>query len=272
MVDSVSVIIVTHNSEKYLTKCIAAIEEQTIQVQEVVIVDCGSTSRSYLEKYRNRVDFQILEIENIGFSKANNLGFKHLQKFSKFIVFLNPDTFLSSTYVENAVSILSKYQDVGAVSGKLLGFDIENNKSTNTIDSTGIFRKYYGRWYDRGQNEMDLGNYSTIEKVPALCGALLFCRNEALSCLGSTIFDPDFFLYKEDIEICLRLRKKGWFLLYHPELIAEHCRGWNGSRKHIPYEMRKMSAGNEILLYKKHPSPYILWAVLKYFLVVVFRM
>ncbi len=272
MADSVSVIIVTHNSERYLAKCIAAIDTQTLQVQEIIVVDCGSENPFYLEKYRNRGDIQILETDNIGFSKANNLGFNHLQQFSDFVIFLNPDTFLSSTYIEKAVSILHKYHDIGVVAGKLLGFDIENNRTTDTIDSTGIFRKYYGRWYDRGQNEMDLGHYSNIEKVPALCGALLFCRTDALTSLGNDIFDPDFFLYKEDIEICLRLRKKGWFLLYHPDLIASHCRGWNASRKHISYDMRKMSASNEILLYKKHPSPYIFWAVLKYFLVVVFRM
>ncbi len=268
MAHSVSAIIVTHNSEKYLRKCINAIELQSCRIDQIIVVDCGSPEKNYLQAISRHKDVQVLETGNIGFAKANNLGYRHRKNKCEYVLFLNPDTFLSSTFIEKAIHILKNNEDVGIVSGKLLGFDIEQNTSTHKIDSTGIFRKYYGRWYDRGQNEIDAGQYSFKEKVPALCGALLFCREAALKSLGENIFDPDFFLYKEDIELGLRLREKGWSLLYHPGLTASHCRGWNTSRKSIPYERRKISSYNEILLYRKHPSPYLIWALIKYFLVI----
>jgi GT2 family glycosyltransferase len=89
----------------------------------------------------------------------------------------------------------------------------------------------------------------------------------ALLALPGPVFDPDFFLYKEDIELSLRMRKAGWQLLYDPRLLAYHGRGWNKKRGEMAVKLRCMAAANEILLYKKHPSPYMLWAWMKYLLV-----
>ena len=158
------------------------------------------------------------------------------------------------------------------LSGKLLGYDLVQGKPNGRIDSTGITRKWYGRWYDRGQGEPDRKQYEKPETMPALCGALLFCRNKALQTLGKEVFDPDFFLYKEDIELSIRMRKAGWKLLYHPTLTAFHCRGWQNDRSEVSHGLRDIAAKSELLLYKKHPSPYMAWALLKYLLVKVFRL
>ena len=83
----------------------------------------------------------------------------------------------------------------------------------------------------------------------------------------SSDLDPAFFLYKEDIELCLRLRAAGWHLLYQPALRALHCRGWQSERQAVPWSLRLTAAANEIRLYCRHPSPYLLWALAKYALV-----
>ncbi|MCI5208737.1 MAG: hypothetical protein D3910_08075, partial [Candidatus Electrothrix sp. ATG2] len=84
---------------------------------------------------------------------------------------------------------------------------------------------------------------------------------------GAAVFDPDFFLYKEDIELCLRIRKAGWRLVSLPEILVYHCRGWQKDRQDISFQLRLTAAKSELLLYRKHPSPYILWALSKYLLV-----
>ncbi len=267
----VTAIIVTHNSREFIGKCLRQLQSQTLSVEEIIIVDNGSDNPDYLKAFANDQNIRVIIRGNLGFSKANNLGFSQRQLSSDFVVFLNPDTFLSSDFVEKAIPIMNRNSHIGILGGKLLGFDNINDRETGKIDSTGVFRKFYGRWFDRGQNENDSGQYLIEEEVPALCGALLFCRIEALKCLNGNIFDPDFFLYKEDIELSLRLRKYGWKLLYAPQLNAYHCRGWR-SRSKISYQLKKTAAESEILLYKKHPSPYIIWAFLKYCLVVLFRL
>jgi len=264
-------VIVTHNSQQVLPRCLDALERQTVPVDRVVVVDSGSSDTGYLKPYENSGSIRVVKAGNRGFAAANNLGFEHVPASCPFILFLNPDAFLEPECLSRALETLRQNPEAGVVSGKLFRFDVNTGKPSARLDSTGIFRKWYGRWYDRGQGREDTGKYDRQENdVPAVCGALMFCRREALeeaALKKNVIFDPDFFLYKEDIELCLRLREKGWRLLYQPLCIAWHGRGWKSRRRGMSRELRLMAARSEVMLYRKHPSPYIGWALLKYFLV-----
>ncbi len=271
MVTKVAAIVVTHNSEVTLERCIKGLETQDYSLDSILLVDSGSTDKEYLQLSQRRQSVQLLVTENVGFSKANNLGYEALSSDIDFVLFVNPDLFLPSTFVSQALHIFERTTSLAMLSGKLLGYDLERDKPSGRLDSTGVFRKWYGRWYDRGQGERDTGQYDEPTLVPALCGALLFCNNTALRTLPGPVFDTDFFLYKEDIELGLRLKKHGWKLLYTHILQAYHCRGWDGERKKMSYELRLTAAKSELLLYRKHPSPYIVFALLKYILVTVFR-
>jgi len=268
---SIYVVIVTHNSSEVLPYCLDHLGRQNVRIDSLVIVDSGSMDISYLKALDQREKVKLILTDNIGFAQGNNLGLKEINDQSGVVVFLNPDTFLPEGYILQAIEVLREHKDAAIVSGKLLGFNVREGKETGKIDSTGIYRKWYGRWHDRGKGENDSNRYNSIEMIPAVCGALMVCRMEAFLRYGGEVFDSDFFLYKEDIELSLRLRRDGWKLVYEPRLEAYHCRGWENKRKKIPFVLRLMAAKNEILLYRKHPSPYIVWALFKYFLVFVFR-
>ncbi len=105
------------------------------------------------------------------------------------------------------------------------------------------------------------------ENIPAICGAFMFCRLSAVRSELPALFDESFFMYKEDIELCLRLSAKGWKMHYSPQVRAFHCRGWKDNRRKISRNLKLMSAENEIKMYQKHPSFYMIWARLKYILV-----
>jgi GT2 family glycosyltransferase len=103
----------------------------------------------------------------------------------------------------------------------------------------------------------------------------MFCRLEALretELAPSTVMDPKFFMYKEDIDLSLRLRKQGWKLLFSPQLKAYHCRGWKKERSQVPRSLRIQSAKNEIRLHYRLKSPYILYSLLKYVSVKIFNL
>ncbi|MFH0783684.1 MAG: glycosyltransferase family 2 protein [Pseudomonadota bacterium] len=269
----VYVIIVTHNSDEELDICLTHLEKQTIPIKELVIVDSGSTDPHSLESMPRVVGTKIVKTKNVGFSQANNIGFKEIVTDRQgMVVFMNPDTFLPPDYLAQAVNVLNENPGAAVVSGKLLGYDLQKMKPSGLIDSTGIFRRWYGRWYDRGQGEKDYGQYDLIAAPPAICGALMCCRIKALHPYKGDVFDPDFFLYKEDIELCFRLKAAGWALVYDPRLIAYHCRGWARKRQKVRYELRLIAARNEVLLYRKHPGPAMAWAMLKLILVKVFRL
>lgn len=95
----------------------------------------------------------------------------------------------------------------------------------------------------------------------------MLCRKKALDEVllqGGAIFDPSFYMYKEDIDLSLRLRRKGWSLMYVPSLVAYHCRGWKKERKDVPKAYRLLSARNEMRLYARSGSPYVIYSALKY--------
>lgn len=267
------VVIVTHNSTEALHVCLAHLEKQSVQIKGLAIVDSGSAEPQALDGLHPLPGMKIIKTENVGFSRANNIGFKEIVADQEgMVVFINPDTFLPPDFLAQAVNVLNENPGAAVVSGKLLGYDLENMRPSGLLDSTGIFRKWYGRWYDRGQGEKDRGQYDLIAAPTALCGALLCCRLRALQPFHGNVFDPDFFLYKEDIELCLRLRAGGWTMVYDPRLVAHHCRGWAKSRRKMSYDRRLMAAKNEVLLYRKHPQPAMAWALLKQFLVQICRL
>jgi GT2 family glycosyltransferase len=98
----------------------------------------------------------LIKSDNRGFARANNLAFNEIADEDGVVIFLNPDTFLPEDYISQAVGILSGNPEAGVVSGKLLGYDIKKVTATGRIDSTGIFRTSFGRWYDRGKGEEEL--------------------------------------------------------------------------------------------------------------------
>src|SRR5262249_49063606 len=150
-------------------------------------------------------------------------------------------------------------KDCGALTGTILGYDIAKDKPTGKYDSTGVFRKWYGHWYDRGQGkDCHPQKYAKKEYIPAICGALFFCRKEALDSVlirDKEIFDNTFFMYKEDIDLSLRLRNEGWKLAFVPHLVAYHCRGWYKERKRVPRILRMCSARNELFIHKRSREP-----------------
>ncbi len=272
MKSKVAAIVVSHNSSSCLDRCLHDLAAQTHPCDAIVVVDSGSTDIQYLSNLKQHYSFQLLLADNIGFSQANNLGIDALAVDMDFVLFVNPDVFLPQDCIRKALETCCRDEAIGIVSGKLLGCNAADGTASGRIDSTGVCRKWYGLWYDRGQGEHDDGQYDRPEEMAALCGAFLFCRQKALRSLQAPVFDPDFFLYKEDVELSLRLRKRGWKLLYHPGISAFHCRGWQSDRRGMSYSLRKMAAKSEVLLYKKHPSPYMAWALGKYILVTVFRL
>lgn len=133
-----------------------------------------------------------------------------------------------------------------------MGYDIVFNKPSGRYDTTGIFQSWYGKWYDRAQGSaVEEQVYDRFEDLPAICGALFFCRRAAIEQVllnRREIFDERFYMYKEDIDLSLRLRKAGWRLTYHPEMLSYHCRGWSKNRQQVPRRFRLYSAKNELRL------------------------
>ncbi|MCI5116730.1 MAG: glycosyltransferase, partial [Candidatus Electrothrix sp. LOE1_4_5] len=88
--NTVAVIIVTHNSQDVLPRCVDALSQQAVPT-DIILVDAGSKDTTYLNAYLNKANIQVLLNDNIGFSRANNQGYQAVSQAVKYILFLNPD-------------------------------------------------------------------------------------------------------------------------------------------------------------------------------------
>lgn len=269
-----SIIVVTYNSEKHIKKCLESIFTQSQLPKQVIIVDTGSKDFGYLHEQQKLFNIEIHYAEQeSGFCKGNNLGWQNLCPSADYVLLLNPDAFLQQHFIKDAIAFMENPSNAkcGALTGKLFGYNIENDAPTHCYDSTGIFQTRWGKWYDRHQgSSVDSIDEKSLtkESIPAICGALFFCRVQALKTVllrKNEILDSSFYMYKEDIDLSLRLKSKGWSLYFLPHLSAYHCRGWNPSRKAMPHSVRMHSARNELKLHIRQARPIpMLYSAFKY--------
>ncbi|NIA05568.1 MAG: glycosyltransferase, partial [Proteobacteria bacterium] len=102
----IAVIIVTHNSEAVIGRCVAALDKQAGPPVSVIVVDSGSRNQDYLRVFGDRPGFEVLAAGDIGFSRANNLGYQHLTADVEYVVFLNPDVFVEPDTLLQAVRVM----------------------------------------------------------------------------------------------------------------------------------------------------------------------
>ncbi|WP_317311001.1 glycosyltransferase family 2 protein [Clostridium thermobutyricum] len=225
--DLVSLVIINYNNKSYLKRCLTSIENQTYKNLEIIFIDNESKDGSFefmKEEYSEKNILLIRNEINNGYAGAANQGIK-LSK-GKYVMILNPDIIMEKDFIENMYGFIDKDERIGALSGKLLKYDFENDKKLNYIDSAGIVMFKSTRCIDRGQNEKDLGQYDRIEQVFGVCGAAPMYRRSALEKIKvfGEYFDEDFFAYKEDIDLSWRLNLIGFKNMYYYKAIAYHGR------------------------------------------------
>lgn len=225
----VSIIIVTFNTCSETRACIDSIFANTKEcIFEVIVVDNASMDDA-VEKLAG--DERILYIRNdtnLGFGRANNVGIARAT--GRNILFLNSDTLLQN----DAISILCKYLDshpeVGAVGGNLYKAD-----GTPTHSYRRFFPSLYseindltGELLEKIVHPQDAEFNTTSAPLPVsfITGADLMVRRSVLDAIGGG-FNPDFFMYYEDCELCWRIHKAGYSVVNVPEALITHLTGYS---------------------------------------------
>lgn len=209
-----------------LSQCLESVKVQTWPDIEVILVDNG-TGDGQLDLTGHRV---IRNARNEGFARAANQACQLAR--GEFVLVLNPDVKLDPNYVERCVTTLEGNETTAGVSGKLVKL-----ADSSVIDSTGHVLFGDRRVKDRGEWEVDRGQYESEQEVfsfPAT--AALFRRSalEDVQAVCGEVFDEDFFAYGEDVDLAWRLRLRGWSLRYEPKAVAFHRRAVSGRRIPTP--------------------------------------
>jgi len=262
------VITITYNNSKYIDYLIDCVNNSAqSSTFHVFILDSHSKDVEAIEEVCDKNSYVTLmkSDANIGFCKGNNVALESALKLDpKAILFLNPDLFLTDQWLDKAKTILND-SSIGILSGPLLHFDFEAKKPTGLIDSLGINVTRYGKWFDVSQGQPCFENASPA--IPrAICGALMLIPRDVIDILLKTdgyVFNENFFMYKEDVDLSLRVQKLGYKMLVHPDLEAYHCRGWKKDRSVMPFLSKKLSAINDVRVALRHRLINLPFALLK---------
>lgn len=128
--ESISVVVAVYNIEDYICECVDSIINQTIQPEEIILVDDGSTDRSsalcdeYAEKNTN---IRVIHQKNAGLSAARNTGIEHAQ--GVWVYFVDGDDILAPDVIESFLAVLTAHEgDVEFIQGRMTWFvDGSNN-------------------------------------------------------------------------------------------------------------------------------------------------
>lgn len=287
----VSVHIVAWNGVTHLPTTLQAVHDQSLPSVATMVVDNGSVDGTIPWLAAEFPQVHVLRnTRNLGFCRAHNQAM--LITTSPYVLSLNQDVALTPQWLERAVEILDRRPDIGAVGGKLLRFSYSDEElkrvvPSGIIDSAGlqIFRSRHV--VDRGSGEQDVGQYDGASAVFGLSGACVLFRREALESIRfrDEFFDEDFFAYKDDVDVSLRLLRMGWVNWYDGSIVAYHHRTIQGqsSTKNLSiaknYRRRQnhnawYSYRNHWLVAMKHESwasirrdlPWIFWYELRKFI------
>lgn len=241
-----SVIIVNYNTKELLKNCVESVKN-TYPECEIIVVDNASTDGSREEILKMPVK-AVLSEENSGFSKANNMGLKSAT--GENILFLNPDTVVHPETLTGCLEFLKANKNVGAAGCRVVLPDGSLDKACkrkfpNVFNSFCTIFKIAKVFPKLGYNV--LGNDEGIYPVDCLVGAFMMCPKAVLDKTGG--FDEDFFMYGEDVDLCLRIKKAGYDIFYLGNLAIDHVKGAVGKKS----KKAKIAFYDSMsIYYKKH--------------------
>jgi GT2 family glycosyltransferase len=259
----VSIIIISFNTCDLLRECLSStIAECEGLVAEILVVDNASTDGSPAMVDAEFPDVLLIRsATNLGFGVANNAALA--QARGRYFVLLNSDAFLSPGALARSIRHMDETPTCGLGGALLVGRNREWQPSARCFHSllidaivlTGLSDKYprskiFGRmnrtWADESQP-------AKVDWVP---GAFAIIRPSALEKIG--LFDPAFFLYYEEVDLCLRIKQAGFEVWYWPDIIVTHL-GGESSKKLKSLEFSTRSAQvvlwrmrSTLLYYRKH--------------------
>jgi N-acetylglucosaminyl-diphospho-decaprenol L-rhamnosyltransferase len=250
-----SVVIVSWNCKTELLDCLDSIARQGCKrTYEVVVVDNASGDGAVAAVRARFPEVRVLEAgANRGFAHAANLGLRAAS--GEFLLFLNPDTVVPPGTLDIALGTLYSERQVAILGARLLNLDGSPQPSCGRFLSLPALVWANARCFIGGSREERsagggrLWSSMITEEPDWLVGAFLLCRRAALEAVNG--FDEDYFLYAEDMDLCYRLRQRGYRVLYAPQVAVLHHSNCSGARKWAERREGEI-VRSELLFLRKH--------------------
>jgi N-acetylglucosaminyl-diphospho-decaprenol L-rhamnosyltransferase len=233
---NLTIIIVTYKTNlRILEKCLDSIQSGT----NVIIIENSKKfqNKNYIIKKYNNIKIKIYYSgKNIGYGRANNLGL--LNTKTNFALISNPDVIFSKKFFRNIL----KYMD-DTLDFSLIGIQYKDN---SIWDTAGYFNKKIKVANFNDYNELNL------QQVHWIIGCCMLIKLKQFK--NKKIFDPNYFLYFEEFDICQKLKKIGHKVFTSRDLII----------KHLGFKSSQLSKDENSLDYIKIKNWHFMWSFFYY--------
>jgi len=226
----VSIIVINYNGKHHLEKCLPSLRKLKYPSSrcQIIIVDNDSTDESVRFVEENFPDMHVTRLhKNYGWVGAANLIVK--QAIGDNLAFLNNDITVDENWLIELVRVAESNGDIEICTSKKLVMD-----DPSALDGAGGAMNIIGQGWDREMLRRDVGQCEEIAEVTHPSGASFFMRRRAINCFGY-VFDPDYFMYIDDLDLGWRTRLLGLKVVYVPKSVVFHKGGGSASCSPFTY-------------------------------------
>lgn len=248
-----SLIILNWNGAEMLRRYLPSVLQHTPEA-DIIVADNGSTDNSLtvLKKEFPSVKTIVLD-KNYGFAEGYNRAIAQVD--SEYVVLLNSDVEVTEGWLSPLLAFMKAHPEVAAVQPKVRSW-LHRNCFEHAGAAGGYLSKLYFP-YCRGRLlwhvEEDKGQYDSIAEVDWTSGACMLVRREAYEACGG--LDEAFFAHMEEIDLCWRMRLKGWKLYCLPQSVVYHLGGGALSYDN-PRKTYLNHRNNLLMIYKNKQHPF----------------
>jgi len=209
----VSIVISNFNGATYVRRCLTALRQLNYPAVEIIVIDAGSTDESVAILQSEFPTVKVVHAEHVGIGTAINIGIR-VSRGNLLLLDYNIDEMAAPGFLDCLVDALQSSAEIGAVGGTRL-----LDGTDDIVDSMGGI-VYLAGYYPRiGQGR----KYSEITHEPFEVDYLghMLVRRRILEEVG--LFDEDFYIYGEDTDFCIRIRRAGYKILQVPAAVTYHA-------------------------------------------------
>ena len=260
-----SIIVVAYKSRDEIGDCLGSLPRSLMdRCVEAVVVDNSPGDGTGDLIAANFAWVRYIAAEgNLGFGRANNLGLAATNARGEFVLFLNPDTVCNAAALEHCVRRLQADECIGLVSPKLIlpdgTIDLACKRSIPTLWDGFCRASGLAAWFPRvelfsGYNLTHLDEDGTHD-VGAINGAFMMLPRRVLDVVApdGKAFDEAFFMYGDDLDLCIRVARAGWRIVYDGRVAITHVKGVSVAKDFGRMSRAIFDANRDV--YLKHFNP-----------------
>jgi len=252
----VAVVILNWNGKHFLEQFLPSVIKHNAPYAEIYVADNASTDDSIAFLKTNYPQVRIIQnTNNGGFAKGYNDALKILKH--EYFILLNSDVEVSQNWIGEIIDLMDNDKTIAACQPKIKSFHQKTH--FEYAGAAGGFIDKYGYPFCRGRIfdtlEEDKGQYNDIKEIFWATGACLFIRAKCFKEVNG--FDEDFFAHMEEIDLCWRLKNKGYKISYCHQSTVYHV-GGGTLNKTSPHKTFLNFRNNLILICKNHPPQFLI--------------